>query len=86
MNVQRNDRQRLLDMRDKAARILREYAKLDDQPFADEDLRYDGLIRLVGIIGEAAYKLSRELRAAHPEIPWRAIVAPGTSLCTTTTM
>lgn len=26
------------------------------------------------IVGEAANRLSEELRAAHPEVPWRAII------------
>ena len=33
------------------------------------------LVRLVEIVGEAANKVSPELQAAHPEIPWREIVS-----------
>jgi uncharacterized protein with HEPN domain len=29
----------------------------------------------VGIVGEAASKISRTLRDEHPEIPWRSIIA-----------
>ena len=32
------------------------------------------LVRLVEVIGEAAGQVSKELQAAHPEIPWLAIV------------
>jgi uncharacterized protein with HEPN domain len=32
------------------------------------------VVRAIEIIGEAASKLSDELRAAHPAIPWRAII------------
>jgi uncharacterized protein with HEPN domain len=31
--------------------------------------------RLVEIIGEAAQRISEPLRQAHPEIPWRSIIA-----------
>lgn len=33
------------------------------------------LARLVEILGEAATRVSVERRAAHPEIPWRPIIA-----------
>lgn len=75
MKGRRSEKLRLLDMRDTAERILHEYDKLDDELLADDDLRYFGLVRLMGIIGEAAYQLSRDLRAAHPEVPWRQIMA-----------
>lgn len=32
------------------------------------------LTRLVEIIGEAAFKVSDEAKAAHPSIPWKSIV------------
>ena len=32
------------------------------------------LVRLVEVIGEASGQVSKELQAAHPEIPWPAIV------------
>ena len=41
----------------------------------ENDLRYNGFVRLISVVGEAAYQLSRELRAAHPEVPWRQIIA-----------
>ena len=34
----------------------------------------DAVIRQFSIIGEAAAKLSPVTKAAHPEIPWKAIV------------
>ena len=32
------------------------------------------VVRAIEVVGEAASKLSEEFRAAHPGIPWRAIV------------
>ena len=40
---------------------------------ADEDLRIV-LTHLIQTIGEAAARVSRPAREAHPEIPWRQIV------------
>lgn len=48
-------------------RTLEEYA-------ADEDLRL-AVERRIEIIGEAAGRVSLAFREAHPEIPWRKIVA-----------
>ena len=75
MRGQRSDKLRLLDMRDAATQILAEWAKLDGEFLPDDDLRYHGLLRLLSIVGEAAYKLDRELKAAHSEVPWRQITA-----------
>ena len=75
MKGRRSDRLRLLDMQGCIQRILDEYTKLGPEKLPENDLRYDGLVRLISIIGEAAYQLTRELRAAHPEVPWRQIIA-----------
>ena len=32
------------------------------------------VVRAIEVVGEAASKLSEEFRAAHPGIPWRAII------------
>ena len=45
-----------------------------------EDVRTDemfslSLIRLLEVIGEAGAATSKEFRGAHPEIPWRKMVA-----------
>jgi uncharacterized protein with HEPN domain len=32
------------------------------------------VVRAIEVVGEAASKLSEEFRAAHPSIPWRAII------------
>src|SRR5258708_31928924 len=40
----------------------------------DEDIQIV-LVHLIQIIGEAAAGLSDDLTAAHPEVPWRQIIA-----------
>ncbi len=44
------------------------------QYLADSMLRH-AVERVTQIVGEAASKLSREFRDAHPQIPWRPIIA-----------
>jgi len=40
--------------------------------FKNKEKQY-AVLRALGIIGEATKNLSRELRAKHPEIPWRDV-------------
>lgn len=40
-----------------------------------EDLLRAAVERNIGIIGEAARRISEELKQEHPEIPWRKIIA-----------
>lgn len=40
----------------------------------NDRILFFGLSKLIEIIGEAAYKLTQEFKAAHPELPWKAIV------------
>ena len=35
-----------------------------------------GVEREMEILGEAAHRLTEELRSEHPEIPWRRIIGP----------
>jgi uncharacterized protein with HEPN domain len=55
----RSDRERLFDILDAVERIEAQTA----------------VIRWVEIIGEATRGLTEELRQAHPQVPWRQMVA-----------
>ncbi len=48
---------------------------LDQGRFVTDGLVYDATLRNLELIGEAANHVPDEVRAAHPEIPWRTIVA-----------
>jgi uncharacterized protein with HEPN domain len=58
-----------------AARRAREFsAGLTGEEFEQSALHQDAITRTLEIIGEAASRISRETRAAHPEIPWGDII------------
>jgi hypothetical protein len=46
---------------------------IDDGVFLGNAEKQDAVIRQLQIIGEAAKRLSAELRAAYPDIPWREV-------------
>ena len=46
---------------------------LNQTSFLESRLNQNAVIRSVEIIGEAAGKVSTEIQAAHPEVPWREI-------------
>lgn len=41
--------------------------------FNEKDLRHFGGVKLLEIVGEAAYKLTNEFKYAHPETLWKLI-------------
>ena len=41
--------------------------------FADDRMRYSAAIREFEIIGEAVGKLPEDIKAKHPNVPWREI-------------
>lgn len=69
----------LRDMMDAGARVARFIHGLSLEDYAADELRRAGVERQIEIIGEAARHLSDAFRTAHPEIPWRPIIASGTS-------
>ncbi|MFM7532050.1 MAG: DUF86 domain-containing protein [Rubrivivax sp.] len=50
-------------------------AGIDLDTFIADSLVYDATLRNLELIGEAATHVPEEVRAAHPEIPWRMVVA-----------
>lgn len=58
------------------ARKVQTYtAGLDQSRFIADSRTYDATLRNLELIGEAATRVPAEVREAHPEIPWRLIVA-----------
>lgn len=69
----RDDRERLADILEAAAKIAARVRKGRVQFDADEDLQIV-LTHLVQMLGEAASRVSRELMDRHTAVPWRQIV------------
>jgi len=58
---------------DAIAKIETYLQGLDEETFCKQTLVQDGVIRQIQIIGEAAKRLSDELRAQYAHIPWQDI-------------
>jgi len=63
------------DMIDFAGKVLAYTDGLNQAGFMASGLTYDATLRNLELIGEAATHIPDEVRAAHPEIPWRVIIA-----------
>lgn len=57
-----------------AAERIAVYATPGEKAFLADPMRQDAIIRNLEIIGAAANRLSRELRDAHPEVPWADVI------------
>lgn len=69
------DRVLLLHMRDAAREVLDFTTGATAETLASDRLLLRGVMMSVSIIGEAASKVSPELRSEHPEVPWALIVS-----------
>lgn len=61
-------------MLDMALLARRKVAAKTREDFDDDDNLRLALTHLLQIIGEAARRVSPDMQAAHPEIPWKAII------------
>lgn len=68
------DRAYIQDIID-AARLAMSYLnKVTEEEFAHDTQIQDAVIRRIEIIGEAARRVSPELRGANPQIPWSEMI------------
>jgi uncharacterized protein with HEPN domain len=63
------------DMIECAGRVLSYTEGFDQVRFVSSGLNYDATIRNLELIGEAATHVPEHVRAGHPGIPWRQIIA-----------
>lgn len=48
---------------------------MDQERFVESSMTYDATLRNLELIGEAATHVPDDVRNAHPDIPWRMIIA-----------
>jgi uncharacterized protein with HEPN domain len=64
----------LLEMLLAAREVCDFVVGVDRVSFHADKMRHYAVVQRLTVIGEAASKLSATCRAAHPEIPWKAMV------------
>lgn len=65
------DKDRLQHILDAIAKVERYIQDVDAARFIANEEKVDAVVRNVEIVGEAVSTLSRELKAAHPNVEWR---------------
>lgn len=65
---------RLIHIRDAITDLLELVKDIDLNALPEKDLRYFGIVKLLEIIGEASFMLTKEFRARHPLTPWDEII------------
>lgn len=73
MMKERDDTVYLRHILEGIERIERYTASLGEEDFKHDELRQDGVIRQLSIIGEAVKQLSEDVREDHPSVPWKDI-------------
>ncbi len=59
----------------KAIKTIESYTqKITFEQFQQDNMRLDACIRQLGIVGEAANRISPDLIAQYPNVPWRQII------------
>lgn len=70
---ERDDLPYLKHMLDAVARIESYVADVEEAEFLANTEKQDAIIRQLQVLGEAVKRLSQDLRAAYPEVPWREV-------------
>ncbi|MCY3708785.1 MAG: DUF86 domain-containing protein [Caldilineaceae bacterium] len=64
----------VLDMIEYSEKVLAYTEGMDRQAFIADGLIYDAALRNLQLMGEAAKRIPDEVRQAHSEIPWHALI------------
>src|SRR5258706_2492965 len=71
--MKQRDLDSLLDIHHAGMQIRKYLSGLSKEVFFADELRQDGIIRQLSIIGEAVRRISKELKSSVSNIPWRDI-------------
>lgn len=63
------------DMIEFSEKVIAYTRELEQATFVANDLAYDATLRNLELIGEAATRIPDDVRTAHPNIPWRMMIA-----------
>ena len=72
--MRNSDRESLEDMLRAARKILEYSANFTRETLPANPMRLDAVLYEIVVLGEAARRLSEQLRSAHQEVPWRDII------------
>lgn len=75
MQPEERDPAYLWDMLEAAREVQRFIAAVRLEEYMQEPLRQRAIERTLEILGEAACNVSETFKTAHPDIPWRSIIA-----------
>ena len=64
---------RLEDIVEYSSNVLKIIDGIEFEEFSSNILVYFATMKNVEIVGEAAYMLTKEFKASHPEIPWKQV-------------
>ena len=67
------DKGRLEDIVEYSSNVLKIIDGIEFEEFSSNILVYFATMKNVEIVGEAAYMLTKEFKATHPEIPWKQV-------------
>lgn len=69
------DSERIRHILEAAQILCEERHKYSLDSIRNDRILFFGLVKLIEIIGEASYKLTKEFKDTHPELPWEVIIS-----------
>ena len=74
MREPERDSLRLNHIKQACLDLIEMVQEIDIDSLPEKDLRYFGIVKILEIIGEASYMLSKEFISSHPLTPWNEII------------
>ncbi len=73
MKRPRDDRDHLCDIRQAAEKAIAFVSGMDYAAFAGDEKTVFAVVRALEVLGEAAKRISQNVRERHPAVPWRSM-------------